>query len=102
MDKEEILAKSRKENSYLDEMQQSELKNSFGFGGVTVAILCIVFSVIKAMQGHRFYEFGVILFGYLSATALYSYRKTRKKNYLIQGIAEAIAVILGFVGYFFI
>lgn len=83
-------------------MQQSELKNSFGFGGVVVAILCIVFSIIKALQGHRFFEFGVILFSYMSATALYSYIKTKKRQFLIQGIAEGIAGVLGFIRYFFI
>jgi hypothetical protein len=100
VNKEEILAKSRKENSYLDEMQQSELRNGFGFGGAVVAILCVVFSVIKALQGQHFFEFGVILFAYLSATALYSYRKTRKKQFLLLFIAEGITGLLGFIGYF--
>jgi uncharacterized membrane protein YjjP (DUF1212 family) len=102
MDKKDILSKSRKDNSYLDEMQQSELRNGFGFGGVVMAILCVVFSIIKALQGQRFFEFVVILFAYMSATALYSYLKTRKKQFLIQTIAEGITGVLGFIGYFFI
>jgi hypothetical protein len=102
MDKEEILAKSRKDNSYLDEMQQSDLRNGFGFGGVVIAILCVVFSVIKALQGQRFFELVVILFAYISATGLYSYMRTRKKRFLIQGIAGGITGVMGFVSYFFV
>ena len=102
MDREEILSKSRKDNSYLDEMQQSELRNGFGFGGAVVAVLCFVFSVIKVLQGQHFFELIAILFAYLSATALYSYRKTRKKQFLIQFIAEGITGLLGFIGYFFV
>ncbi len=100
MDKETILEKSRKENVYLDEMQQSDLKNGFGLGGVVVAILCFVFGIIKALQGQHFFEFTVITFAYLSATALYSYTKTAKKKFLIQGIAEGITAVIGFIGYF--
>lgn len=102
MNKEEILAKSRKDNSYLDELQQSELRNGFGFGGIVVAILCVVLSVIKALQGQRFFEFIVILFAYMSATAMYSYMKTRKKFFLIQSIANGIVFIIGFVCYFIV
>jgi hypothetical protein len=102
MDKEKILAKSREDNSYLDEMQQSEIRNGFGFGGVVVAILCFVFSAIKALQGQRFFEFIVILFGYMSATSLYSFAKAKKKSFLIRGAACGIVTVIGFAAYFFI
>lgn len=101
MNREEILEKSKKQNSYLDEMQRSELIKSFGFAGSVVAILCVVFSVTKALQGKPFYEFMVILFGYMSAIGLYSYTKTKKKHFLIQGIAYGLTGVIGFVGYFF-
>ena len=102
MDKEDILAKSRKDNSDLDEMQQREAVNGFGFGGVVVAVLCFVFSAIKALQGQRFYEFGAIIFAYMSATAFYSYSKTRKKRFLQSSIVYGIAVVTSFIGYFLV
>lgn len=102
MNKQEILEKSRQENSYLDEKQQVEIKEGFGFGGAIVAILCFVFSVIKVMQKESFFEFGVILFGYLAAIAWYSFTKTKKKSFLIQGIACGFTCILGFLSYFII
>ena len=43
MNKEEILKKSIEENRYLDEKQQNEVMQSFGFGGIIVALLCLFF-----------------------------------------------------------
>lgn len=100
MNREDILKKSREENDYLDEREQHEIHKSLGFGGVIVTILCVVLSVIKALQGRGFYEFGVIVFGYMSAFAWRSYAKTKKKNYLTQAIVFSFALISGFVGYF--
>ncbi|MEG1947862.1 MAG: DUF6442 family protein [Lachnospiraceae bacterium] len=63
-------------------------------------MLCVLFSILKAISGEHFYEFGVIIFGYLAGTAWYSYKISRKKNFLIQGIASTIAVVGGFIGFF--
>lgn len=100
MEKEEILKKSRKDNEYLDEREEQEVGNSFGFGGVIISILCIIFSVLKAVNGERFYEFCVIVFGYLAGISWYNYKITKKKKILIQAISNSFAVILGFIGFF--
>ena len=100
MNREDILERSRKDNSDLDELQQRETVYGFGFGGITVALLCFVFSVIKALQGQRFYEFGAIIFAYSSATAFYSWYKTRKKRFLWSGIVCGVHVVLSFIAYF--
>ncbi len=100
MNREEILKKSIEENRYLDEREQREVGNSFGFGGVIVAILCVFFSIVNALRGQNFYEFGVIIMGYLSGWAWRSYIIIKKKNYLIQSIASSFAAILGLVAYF--
>jgi len=100
MDKDEILKRSREENKYLDEREQQEVGNSFGFGGVIVAILCFLFSIIKAINGTHFYEFGVIIFGYLAGVAWHNYKITKKKNFLVQAIANSFAVVIGFIAYF--
>jgi uncharacterized membrane protein YjjP (DUF1212 family) len=100
MKKEEILKKSIEENRYLDEKQQREVLQSFGFGGIVVAILCVFFSIVNVMKGQRFYEFSIIIFGYLAGCAWSSYMKTKKKNFLIQVLACSFVTILGLVAYF--
>lgn len=100
MKKEDVLAKSKKENAYLDERERQEIRNSFGFGGVVICVLCFLFSILRVLNGEHFYEFGVIVFGYLGGTAWYNYKISQKKNFLIQGIACSIAVVSGFIGFF--
>ena len=53
MNRDEVLRKSIKENSVLDEKEQLESINSFGFGGVIVAILCLFFSIVNSFRGHE-------------------------------------------------
>lgn len=100
MKKEEILEKSRKDNEQGDEREEQVSFHSFGFGIVIVAILCIAFSIIKAVQGERCYEFGVIIFGYLSASNFYQFSRLKNKKVLISAIATLIVSILGIVAYF--
>ena len=49
MQKETILAKSRAENQSFDEREHQELRNSFGFGGVIICCICLLFSAIEAI-----------------------------------------------------
>lgn len=100
MKKEDVLAISRKENENFDERERQEVGNSFGFGGIVISLLCLVFSIVKAVNGERFFEFGVIIFGYLGGIAWYNYKISQKKDLLIKGIACTIAVIGGFIGFF--
>lgn len=46
MQKETILAKSRAENQSFDEREHQELRNSFGFGGVIICCICLLFSCV--------------------------------------------------------
>lgn len=101
MNKDDILKKSIEENKDLDEREKQEVSNSFGLGGAVVAGLCCIFSIIKAFKGQTFYEFGVIIFGYLAGNSWYSYKITKKKTYLIQAIACSFATILGLNAFFF-
>lgn len=99
MKREEILKKSIEENRYLDEKQQREALQSFGFGGIIVAMLCVFFSIANAMRGQSFYEFSVIIFGYMAGWAWRSYMKTKKKNFMFQALVCSFAAILGLVAY---
>lgn len=97
MNREEILAKSRKQGGDLDERVQYEMGHGFGVGGIAVAVLCILFSILRAVRGESFYEFGVILFGYIAASSAYNYVKTKNKVFLPQSIATAIVTIVGLI-----
>ena len=100
MDRDEVLRRSIKENSFLDEKEKLESINSFGFGGVIVSILCVFFCIVNAFRGQSFYEFGVIIFAYLASTAWKSYISTKKKSFMLQGIICSLGVITNFAGYF--
>ena len=69
MDKKEILAKNkRKSRNSLDEREQRVYNASFGLGAVAVGILCLVFSVYRAIHFQPFYEFVAIITAYLCTT----------------------------------
>lgn len=92
MNKQEILAKNKHDG--LDEREQTVYSRSFGFGSIVVAILCLFFSVYKAFQGEKFFEFGAIMTAYLSTTFFYQYRQLRKIGYLISGIAVCVVAVV--------
>lgn len=97
MNREEILARSRKQSGELDERVQYEMGHGFGVGGIAVAVLCILFSILRAVRGESFYEFGVILFGYIAACSTYNFFKTKNKIFLPQSIATALVTIAGLI-----
>lgn len=102
MKKDELLEKSRKENEQGDERNDQVSFISFGYGAIVVVLLCIIFSIIKAIQKERFYEFGVIIFGYLSAINFYQFAKLRNKKLLVTAIVTLLAAILAMVAYFLV
>lgn len=99
INRDEVLSKSIKENRFLDEKEQLESIHSFGFAGVIVVILCVFFSIVNSVRGQSFYEFGVIIFAYLAASAWRTYFSTHKKGVMIQGIISSLGVIITLVGY---
>ncbi len=104
MDKKEILEKNKQNHrNALDEREQRVYNASFGTGAVVVGVLCLIFSVVKAVHREPFYEFVVIIVAYLCTTFLYQYKKLKTPAYLIAGIAmglaAVIAAVLFFMGY---
>lgn len=102
MKKEDLLEKSRKENEQGDEREEQVALFSFGYGAIVVTLLCIVFSIIKAVQGERFYEFGAIIFGYLSACGFYRFLKTKNKKALFSAVVTMVAAVGAVVAFFLI
>ena len=91
MDKKEILAKNkRKAKNTLDEREQRIYNASFGLGAVVVGVLCLVFSIYKALHRKMFYEDVAIITAYLCTTFFYQYKNLKKPGYLIFGIATGI------------
>ena len=52
MNKQEILAKNKKDG--LDEREQTVYSRSFGFGAVVVAVLCLVLAFIEPFMAKNF------------------------------------------------
>jgi hypothetical protein len=97
MRKEDILAKSRNTR---DEREQIVELHSFGFGGCVVATLVVVFSIWTAYRGGQFFDYSAILFGYLSASLLYTFKNTKNKITLLVGCFAAIVAVLNTVMFF--
>lgn len=94
MDKKEILEKNKEKNrNTLDEREQRVYNFSFGLGAVIVGILCLVFSVYKALHFEPFYEYVAIITAYLCTTFLYQFRNLKRFPYLIAGIVTGAAAV---------
>ena len=92
MDKKEILEKNKEKNrNGLDEREQRVYNFSFGIGAVTVGILCLMFSIYKALNREPFYEYVAMITAYLCATFIYQFKNLKKPWYLISGIVTGIA-----------
>ena len=103
MDKKEILEKNKEKNrNGLDEREQRIYNFSFGIGAVVVGILCLAFSVCKALNREPFYEYVAIITAYLCTTFLYQFKNLKKLRYLIPGIITGIASIACIVLFFMV
>ncbi|MBQ3929268.1 MAG: hypothetical protein II711_04155 [Clostridia bacterium] len=101
MDKKEILAKNKQRSrNTLDEREQRIYNASFGVGAVVVGILCLCFSIYKALHHEMFYEDVAIITAYLCTTFLYQFKNLKKVWYLIAGIVTGI-IALASVALFF-
>lgn len=81
-------------NDGLDEREESIFFHSFGLGGIAICVLAGLFSVWKAIHGENFYEFGAIIFIYISATDFYKYKNMKDKRQLISGIVTGFMTII--------
>lgn len=92
MDKNKILEQNKMKNrTGLDEREQKIYNFSFGLGAVVVGVLCLVFSVYRAVHFQSFYEFVAIITAYLCTTFFYQFKNLRRIPYLIAGVATGAA-----------
>ena len=103
MDKKEILEQNKKKKrNTLDEREQKIYNFSFGLGAVAVGVLCLIFSVYRAVHFQAFYEFVSIITAYLCTTFIYQFKNIRKIPYLIAGIATGVAAFACAVLFFMV
>lgn len=96
MNKDEILAKSKREG--LDEREQGIFLSSFGFANIITIVLCFIFVAINGIRGEEYSEFVTIAFATLSATNFYQYKELKdKKTLLISAIITGLVAILFFI-----
>ena len=80
MDRNDILKRAQAGKNGMDEREQQVLGLSFGIGGILVALLCIVLTVLRLVNGQDAYDYVAIVFLYLAGTELHLYWKTRRKG----------------------
>lgn len=95
MKKEEILAKSRKENEKIDEMEQFAQakagKMAMGIGGV----LCMMFLLLHTIRtGEINNSLYAVYLGMESVFHFVTYKEVRKKRDLVYGILFGVLAVL--------
>lgn len=98
MNKEEVLAMSRRKG--IDEREQMIEEDSFGFGLIAVLALVIIFGGWKLTYGEKSFDLISIFSGYLAASSFYKYKKLKAKKSLVAGILATSAVIASAVAFF--
>ncbi len=94
MDKKEILEKNKRKNrNSLDEREQRVYSSSFGMGAIVVGVLCLLFSVYRALHRQFFYEYVMIITAYLSTTFFYQFKNIRRPIYLIAAIGTGLGAL---------
>lgn len=94
MDKNKILAKSRKENKYMDEREGNIDSESglIGFTGIT--ILIILYIIFKVSNNQPTTDIISILTAHLTIISIYKYRCIpEKKLFLTSGIIYGLITI---------
>lgn len=101
LDKKDILEQNKqKKNNSLDERERKIYNYSFGVGAVVVGVLCLVFSIYRALQFRPFYEFVAVITAYLSTVFFYQFRNLKHIRYLIAAIITGAGAIASLIMFF--
>ena len=99
MDKDEILARSRKENLLRDEGEMNARDKGRQWGEIGFLSLCIVVAIYDLVRGLDTSLPMVFFFGYLSCQAFGRYGAGRDKFVLVIGIFYAIGTLAFLAAY---
>ena len=80
MNRDDILKKAQAGKDGMDEREQQVLGLSFGIGGILMALLCVVLTTLRLVNGQDAYDYVAIVFLYLAGTELHLFWKTRRKG----------------------
>ena len=98
MDKDEILARSRKENKDRDFVEEAVLAKAnsiaFSVGILTSGLLSILHAIFRDSPD---YSVWVVMWAILSSVFLFKYHRLRKRHELLLGL-----LYLGFCIFFFV
>lgn len=101
MNKEEILAKSRKENEGCDEFQLQVRDKSMKWTYNTMVVVAAIFAWIRERQGLPMMDLCVTICSSVCAGQSYRFIKTKDKQYLILAVITlliGIFAIIRFLG----
>ena len=100
MDKDEILAKSRKENKDMDFVEAEVLSKANGIALNVGIIVCGLLSILHAIFRETVdFSAWTVYFSALTATMLYKYVKLRRRHELLIGLFYAACCVMFFVFY---
>lgn len=80
MDREEILEKAQAGKIGMDEREQQVLGLSFGIGGILMALLCVILTIVRLVNRQDAYDYAAIVFLYLAGMELHLYWRTRRRG----------------------
>lgn len=103
MDNKEILRKNKEQHrSGLDEREKRVYHFSFGLGAVVIGVMCLVFSICKALRHEPFYEYAAMLTAYLCTTLLYQFKNLKRTHYLVVGLLTGVVALACSVMFFLV
>ena len=97
MNKEEILAKSRKENQDHDERELQVKDKSMTFSYIAMIVLAAVFTSIRAGQGLPMMDLCATVCGSVCAGMAYRFFRTKKTEYCILALITFIVMIVAVI-----
>lgn len=85
MDKEEILEKSRKENTFFDEREKQISTNGFKFGyiGMTISFIFLILLRYILKKEHKFYDLMTLYSSFFVIFQIYKYKMLKDRELLI-------------------
>lgn len=106
MNKDEILARSRKDKN--DEYEIQTFKDGQTIGIISIIVTCFFFMLANAIisdlrgleTGIISFDYPAILFAYISGSNFYGFAKLKNKNHLIAGIAFTLVFVCMLILYF--
>ena len=100
MDKDEILAKSRKENKDRDFVEAEVLNKANGYAFSAGVLISSLLSVLHAIfQDSVDYAVWTVMFGMMSTIMLVKFHKLKKRHELLMGLGYLVFDIIFFVFY---